>query len=64
MFPLTSIWGCLGLLGLLGRVFSLNSLNLDYEYGLLTESPLIQTAFAPALFRRACPSGYVSHLYK
>jgi hypothetical protein len=37
-------------------------LNAQYEYDLLTEAPNIQTAFWPALFRRACPSGYVSHL--
>jgi len=36
----------------------------QYEYDLLTEAPNIQTAFWPALFRRACPSGYVSHLCK
>jgi hypothetical protein len=38
--------------------------NAQYEYDLLTEAPNIQTAFWPALFRRACPSGYVSHLCK
>lgn len=41
--------------------------GVDFRYDLLTEAPLIQTAFVPGpgLFgRQACPSGYVTHLCK
>jgi hypothetical protein len=41
--------------------------GVELRYDLLTEAPLIQTAFmpGPGLFgRQACPSGYVTHLCK
>jgi hypothetical protein len=47
--------------------FGLGWGEVEYRYDLLTEAPLVQTAFVrgPGLFgRQACPSGYVTHLCK
>ena len=43
------------------------SMNVQYQqhdYDLITDAAAVQTALAPVLFRRDCPSGYVTHLCK